>query len=538
MHDVNEYQQFTTPTTHAKRRLYNISTKSALDKISARLEDFSGEYEYDTAEYYMHRDLTFEATTISINGERITSDNYIKQSITRAVESLIKNGSDIYYEDIKLLDLDNKSIKDKARFAAERWGFDKEKNPLATKPLTARQMRQRQRYTAAAIEWQLGLVGGKHGARRATNRCINERSEMIKNTEHFLNTHEVVSKNGKRLKLADTALTREKRLAEIYCIANGLQRLAEAQEMTWASCVTNLPPHLHPNPTKGKCSWDGTLPNESIKYIHKRWGRMRAYCAKRKIILAGLWTVEAHKDGTPHINFLTYFDKDSAGAAEKAFNIYFKHSKKAIKFRMGGDVEKGVSASSFSTYALKYFTKTFNVESLLNNDEKETAMKEEAWASAFGLRRYGFFGIPQMSTWRKMRSSAKAPDDEATELLWREARKGDAAAFISLNGGLGIKNSRRQFKPISVPHKKSRVTIGVENTRNGYEFITKNLGEWTIQKLIKQVKNTDIQQKSVQIQMVTLKPSYPSKSPISPVLDYHLFKYGEYGDPPDPPTLH
>lgn len=538
MYFASEYLPFTTPTIHAKRRLYNIAIKSSLNKISARLNYLSGEYAYDTAEYYMQRDLSFEATCISINGERITSDNYLKQSIISATEALIENGSDIYYEDIQLLDLDNKSIKDKARFAAERWGFDKEKNPFLAKPPTARQMRQRQRYTGAAIELQLGLVGGKHGARRATNRCINERSEMIKNTEHFLNTHEVVSKNRNRLKLADIALTREKRLAEIYSMAGGIQKLAEAQEMTWASCVTSLPPHLHINPTKGAFSWDGTLPNKSIKYLSKRWGRMRAYCAKRKITLAGLWTVEAHEDGTPHINFLLYFEQHESEFVKNAFEIYFKHSDKAIKFKMGGDVVAGVKPAAFASYALKYFTKTFNVEALLKDDDKETALKEEAWASSFGLRRYGFFGIPPLGPWRRLRASDKAPCDKETELLWREARKGDAAAFISLNGGLGIKNSRRKFKPVSVPHKKSRVTVGVENTINGYEFITKNLGEWTIQKLIKQVKNTDIQQKSEQIQMVTLKPSYPSKDPITVPLDYFKFKNGDYGDPPDPQALH
>ena len=129
--------------------------------------------------------------------------------------------------------------------------------------------------------------------------------------------------NGKvTISLADIGKTIKKSIAEMYCLSLGIQVEAEGQGCEWASIVCTLPARMHPNPTVGENTWDGTTPNNAGKEISKKFARVRAILAKSGITLSGVWTREAHLDATPHVNYLVYFP---AGMATKVENAFCKH---------------------------------------------------------------------------------------------------------------------------------------------------------------------------------------------------------------------
>lgn len=497
---------FAAPTLFAKAHLMKSKANDSIYKLRKTLIENVG---YDTLQYYQTRDRSYEITAHQIGIDTLRTPENLNRILKRElVELADEQDADVALTHKNFIDLDGQGIRNLSKSLELDYQNSDPDFPIHVP--TPRKLRKIQRKLKASLEMRLGLIGGRFGDVRATKNCVAGRIEMNLNNQHFLDTHQVTFED-KAFKLADIAHTREKRLAEMQCILKGIELQAEAQELRWASVVASLPAHLHVNPTSknSKNTWDGTLPDQSIRYIHDRWKKMRAYCAKKKITLAGFWTVETHQDGTPHVNFLAYFDEDRADFVESAFNIYFSHSERAVKFRLDGDVVDGQKVAKFSSYASKYFTKTFNVEALLTSVEADTALKEESLASAFGYRRYGFFGIPSLNLWRKLRASKETPDDEATAAIWRAARGGRAIEFIELSGGLGIKAKQRTFKTVSVQHLKSRVCVGVKNVKSGYELIVKRVGEWTIKKLNKAVEEV---KKTINNDVVTLKPSYPSNA--------------------------
>jgi hypothetical protein len=519
---------FAAPTLFAKARLIKYKANDSIYNLRKSIKD---NVEYDTWRYYKTRDRIYEITALQIGIDTLRTPENLNKILKRElVELADEQDADISLTHKNFIDLNSQGIRNLSK--SLEFDYQNSDPELPIYVPTPRKLRKIQRKLKASLEMRLGLIGGRFGVERATKNCVAGRIEMNLNNQHFLDTHEVKFED-KSFRLADIALTREKRLAEMQCLLKGIELQAEAQGLRWASVVASLPPHLHVNPTAGANSWDGTLPDQSIRYIHDRWKKMRAYCAKKKITLAGFWTVETHLDGTPHVNFLVYFDGDRADFVESAFNIYFSHGKRAIKFRLDGDVVDGQKIAKFSSYASKYFTKTFNVEALLTSVEADTALKEESLASAFGYRRYGFFGIPSLQLWRKLRASKETPDDKATEAIWRAARGGRASDFIALSGGLGIKAKARTFKTVSVAHKKSRVTVGVRNVKNGYELIVKRVGEWTIKKIIEAVEEV---KKTVTNDAVTLKPSYP-RSALSLCADELTHAFSSVTSTPPPQIL-
>ena len=258
----------------------------------------------------------------------------------------------------------------------------------------------------------------------------------------------------------------------MYSILKGIGSLAEADNLAWASVVCTLPAAMHPNPKFGKNSWDGTLPDEAWRDIGQLFGRLRAGLAKKGIKLAGLKTAESHQDGCPHANFFVVFDEHEKIEVEAAFNQYFGHGPKSIKFTIG---KKGADSAKFASYCLKYFTKFFD------GSDDEASVGEQAWASAWKIRRYAFFGIPPLTQWRLLRSSEIAPVDHLLQKMWRAARGGRAALWIALCGGMAVKNKTRPTKTYSEKHLKSRVATGVENLLTDSIIVIKKIGYWILE---------------------------------------------------------
>ena len=340
-----------------------------------------------------------------------------------------------------------------------------------------RKTRQRRSRITETLALHAGLIGGRDSIRkRCTSITHNRKKASLAAEAKFAESHVITGNDGRSFPFANAGVTRGKRLAELCCVADGMQKAAEAQGWVWARIVVTVPGHMHPNPTRGGGKWDGTLPSDAARWIQKRWKLFRARMTKIGIRFAGTWTREAHADGCPHINFLMFFDPDHQAVIEDNFSALFAHSDKAVDYQ-NGDPKKG----SFVTYAYKYFTKFFQ-----ENPDAD-AVDEAAWASAWGLRRHGFFGIPSLTSWRRLRAQHSAPQTTDRGLLtaWRYARAGRFGDWIMLNGKLGCKTNSHLIRAVYQPHRASRVCVGVMNTQNEETIINKIPGFYSLQPLSK-----------------------------------------------------
>lgn len=344
-----------------------------------------------------------------------------------------------------------------------------------------RRLNQRRRRERAELSLRLGLIGGKTGNKRATPVEIDDRKLKNRNTIEFMNRMVIVGQDGETLPMAVAAFTKKKKLSEIYTVLKGIQDHADSYDMDWIMAVITLPPRFHPNPSASKSSWDGTLPNQSRREIGAGFARVQDRCRKNKIKIAGFWTIESHQDGCPHANFFIY--SQDIEKVQQYLLDEFEVTSKSVKFKGGKSFEDGKPAS-FASYCTKYIMKGFSDA----NAEDPDVLGEEAWASAWSIRRLGFFGIPSREQWRRLRASHTPPADPDPLLkrLWISARGGRFGEFIGLMGGLGLKNNSRPIETIHQTSKsgRSKIAVGVilknENPWGSIPFITKKIGYWQI----------------------------------------------------------
>jgi hypothetical protein len=238
----------------------------------------------------------------------------------------------------------------------------------------------------------------------------------------------LTAKDGTMIDLQTVMDTTVKnRKNELYVIVKGIQKVAEADSLTWGMLTLSCPPRFHPRPKNGHSTWDGSTPKDAHKWLHDEWRGVLRRLDNQGIHLSGVRFVEYHQDGCPHWHVLFYTDD---------LPELMKEVRKAWPTEAAADFVIGDPAKgSFATYCMSYLMADESSPHILQYDAKRAV-----WAQRF----YQFFGVPRIGLWRAARAMTEAPGDDAlADAIWRAARRGDGAAFISLNGGLAVANKDR-----------------------------------------------------------------------------------------------
>lgn len=424
--------------------------------------------------YFAKVPANYSSQQLAILAKKGLNDAHTKSGLNESeIEIALLSFKNYKYEispeDIKDRAFEHDISPDEARKQLEQ---AREEFAIAN-PATGSLGRKQRKYIET-IALHSGLIGYK-GEGKCTYYAHNNWKERQSAIVEWMKTH--VISNGKiKLPLSEVGKTKEKTLSEMYCLSLGIQQVAQGQGHEWASIVCTLPASKHPNPLSGNNTWDGTTPDAAGKIISHKFSRVRAMLAKKGIFLSGLWTREAHYDATPHVNYLVFFPVGTGEIVKKAFCKHFDHSSHAVVFKKGevDTLDDGSKPSNFASYAMKYFTKFFS------DNPSDDAVDEVAWASVWNLRRYAFIGLPSIEIWRGMRKTISPISDPFFEQLRLACRNGDAAAWISMCGGLNVNRSKRDYK--TVLDAATRTVVGVERVVSGVQHIHKNLGEWTIEK--------------------------------------------------------
>ncbi|EEF4954614.1 replication protein [Salmonella enterica] len=313
-------------------------------------------------------------------------------------------------------------------------------------------------------------------------------SERDRKTKMFLEAMGIFDINGELICTLDDAYKssvshKPNRIAELLVRAKGLCEAAKELGCEGWFIVLTTPSRFHSVTTVKRGKQQFTVPNhkweaggfESIKAGHK-WlnavfERVRKRLDKLNLTPPGLRTVEPHKDGTVHWNFLFYCypgegqeiikifreealkdSPDEAGAKKRRIKI------KKIDYRKG---------NGFS-YVMKYIVKmsgcknvkgTAGLDDRLSNvDFNDAVSRVSVWARSSGIRLYQFFGLPSVTAYRQLRTFRTEfhPGDimmrqftpaevEQLESIRLACDAGDFKNYIMLNGGFF--NSERFVRP-------------------------------------------------------------------------------------------
>lgn len=493
--------------------------------------------------YHSHLSDLYESFRDS--GKVLIENKLFPQDHTKAIDFQLRTendpiGSKFYVELAKLIAVQKTRSKCKvplahlAKAAGNVEEFEYEDSVWMK--LTSRQQNKYAKRAHEAVALAAKIVGGRSGNKHCSYAGKKRRENQLKAQDAWRKKQVAFNHaTGKYFTLPSTQKKRESSLAEMYSIMKGVETISKRKEYQWASCVITCPARMHPNPLWGVNCWDGTLPDVGAKWLSEGWKKIRARLKKSNIILSGGWFKESHQDGTVHVNFYLVFKKGDYRKVEKAFRAVFGHSKKAIKMSLGAHPKavsalekKGIKPASFASYAMKNF---MNGHKKWGNDD--FSFSEETTAAAFGYRRYGFFGLPKISTWREPRKLKTCPQTPLLAAVWHAAKRGDAATWIALCGGLACRPKLRPIQPVLIKvegciQKQIVGVAAILDNQLDDEFVrTRTPKEWQIKDLKDFLKSRTVKISNKK-QQVTVTVNYPRVGLQEATYNYKKFKNGEY----------
>lgn len=215
-------------------------------------------------------------------------------------------------------------------------------------------------------------------------------------------------------------------------IQRGLGSMYKGEGYLFATLT--LPPEYHPNPKKGKNSWNGSTMVEAYRELLRSWKNIRTLLDKKKVHIAGIKGVEPHGDGCPHMHIAMFCYKEDLQTVKdvikechskinhesRAYELvsFTKQGKQLVKVTERPNETKAKILSlregkteadfddvvqAFTGYTSKYVMKNAcQLKDIESEDGKtETALQqyleqdhsEKYWASTLGIRAYEVFGL-------------------------------------------------------------------------------------------------------------------------------------------------
>lgn len=281
----------------------------------------------------------------------------------------------------------------------------------------------------------LKLVG-KEGRNYCSNTLFNDFKLNKVKEQEFVRSQTLISADGHVISLAKATRTAEQNLAEKLNIIDTMEKIAKDKDFTWCFVTLTLPPEYHPNPTKGKNSYNGISPKESAKLLNSKFNECRALLKHNNILPArdyfGTATSEAHKDGCLHKHVLVFCSEDMINELKRIFFTVFTNLNDD-SFRINDGRAKA------SSYVFKYVMKSLsNFDNDLdilsitefNNPLAHATMLNNAFRSYNHIRGVSFFGIENcLSKFRFLARNIKKVDMHARlEVI---IKTNDLYAFIT-----------------------------------------------------------------------------------------------------------
>lgn len=235
---------------------------------------------------------------------------------------------------------------------------------------------------------------------------------------------------------------------ELMVRIRGVEEWATAREWRAEFWTVTVPSRFHAQRMAGSVSeanplYDGSGPDVAQRYLCRVWSRVRAAWKRRGLMVAGVRVAEPHHDGTPHWHILAFGQAADLRFARRLLAVYARrdsaHEPGARQHRFKADKidpAKGDAAG----YVAKYVAK--NVDGFGVGADEETGKASgamvrrcDAWAAAWRVRQFQFFGLPPVGVWRELRRMREPVAVGQVEAARAAADEGDYCAFVEAVGG-------------------------------------------------------------------------------------------------------
>lgn len=288
-------------------------------------------------------------------------------------------------------------------------------------------------------------------ARRVAQRRRNARALENASVE--------CEETGESLPLADvvagSVANPEVKRGELMVRIRGCDAVANEEGCACEFWTLTAPSRFHAQRIIGATAeanpaYSGATPKEAQRYLSKVWARARAAWKRRGLAVFGLRTAEPHHDGCPHWHLICYGSRRDLRFARRLLRVYaLRDNPEEPGARKHRFVVLEAKGSRGAAYAAKYVSKNINGTGMESERDGETGRqvsatveRVDAWAAAWGIRQFQFFGCPSVSIWRALRRM-REPVAVAGALLERARAAADDADFAgfwraAVAGGLKL----------------------------------------------------------------------------------------------------
>ena len=221
-------------------------------------------------------------------------------------------------------------------------------------------------------EARAALVGGRTNQNYCSDQTLRFRKRQEELSQQAMEQVYVRrSDSAQIITLAEIAKDQERRkFNHLFHIAKNLQAMADEAELTGYFVTLTAPGNYHPNPAKGRRSYDQSELRNAHVYLQERWKLLRARLAKAGIPLSistlfGMRFVEVHKDGCAHWHLLIFTTPERFDIFQRYADDLFPAHRQWDHVAI--DQDKGEATS----YLFKYLAKA--VDSSKFDDARLTA---------------------------------------------------------------------------------------------------------------------------------------------------------------------
>ena len=282
----------------------------------------------------------------------------------------------------------------------------------------------------------------------ASQDCVARRTAQRRRNARALDQAAVeCAETGESLKLADvvagSVANPEVKRGELMVRIKGCDAVANEAGHSAEFWTLTAPSRFHAQRIIGATAeanpaYQGATPKEAQGYLCKVWARARAAWKRRGLEVFGLRTAEPHHDGCPHWHLIAYGSRRDLRYARRLLRVYaLRDSPDEPGARRHRFVVLEAKGAKGAAYAAKYVSKNINGAGMDGERDGETGRKVsstvervDAWAAAWGIRQFQFFGCPSVSIWRALRRF-REPVAIAGAMLERARSAADDADFAA-----------------------------------------------------------------------------------------------------------
>lgn len=258
------------------------------------------------------------------------------------------------------------------------------------------------------------------------------------------------------LSVANPAIRR----GELMCRIAGFEAVAlsagHVGEFVTLTCPSEYHARLSGNGEENP-KYAGHSPRDGQSYLNGIWAKIRAKLARQGVRLYGFRVAEPHHDACPHWHMLFFMGLGQVEAFRGVVRGYALEAcpeeagaqENRVKFK-AIDRARGSAAGYIAKYIAKNVDGVGVGLDLEGNPAIESAMRVDAWASAWGIRQFQQVGGPPVGVWRELRRIGMGATPEM-ERCRSAADVGNWGAYVLAMGGATCK---RVSRPVELARRQ------------------------------------------------------------------------------------